>query len=115
MNLKAEVFDLQRQGQLSKCVVVAAPLSNEKLNHFLKINGFSSNHRLFDFRRESLKFVPFVRPQTHFRLQDFFEKTEAYQIEMNVLLHQSQKLIAGWKSQQENKMQIRPFGWEDVS
>ena len=115
LNLTKEVFDLDHSGQLSKFVVVAAPLSDVKLNRWLQAKGFTSEHRLFDFRPESATFTPFVQPHTYIRLNDFFEKTADYKNEMNRLLDQSQQLIAGWKFQQENKMQIRPFGWEDVS
>lgn len=115
LNLTKDVFDLHHHDQLSKFVVVAAPLTDENLNQWLREKGFTVEHRLFDFRPNSATFKPFVQPHTHVRLNDFFEKTSEYKSEMDLLVNQSQQLIAGWKTQQENKMQIRPFGWEDVS
>jgi glutamyl-tRNA reductase len=99
---------------LEKLVVVAAPLSHEELNTWLKARGFSTEHSLFDLRSDSAQFQPFVQPLKHFTLQDFSSRREETQNEQEELLSRSRNLIGRWNQEQNAKSQIRPYGWDDL-
>ncbi len=99
---------------LSTVVVIAAPLSHELLNQWLKEKGFCAKHKLFDFRADSADFTPFVKPTVHLKLQDFSSKFDIHQNEIEKKAKAAVQLIKQWQQVQEGKIQVRPYGWDDL-
>jgi glutamyl-tRNA reductase len=96
------------------CVVIAAPLSHDELNAWLRIRQFTERHHLFDLRADSMDFVPFVKPNTHYTLQDFSSRKDGFQQEIAELVNRSRNLIGRWSQERQTKSQIRPYGWDDL-
>ena len=99
---------------ISTVVVIAAPLKHEELNVWLRAKGFSAQHKIFDFRADSASFVPFIKPQVHLKLQDFSSKYDVHQYEIEKKAKAAVHLIQQWQQIQEAKVQVRPYGWDDL-
>ncbi len=110
----ASILGLSEKKLTGKVIVVAAPISHDELNHWLKERGFSAQHKIFDFRADSASFKPFVKPQVHLRLHDFSSEYDVHQNEIQMKAQEARYLIQQWKEIQESKMQVRPFGWDDL-
>lgn len=108
------VLSMDNISPLSKVVVIAAPLRHEDLNQWLCQRGFSSQHKLFDFRADSNNFVPRIQPKMHLQLQDFSSKFYMHQNEIEKRMQQALGLIRSWQQIQESKVVVRPFGWDDL-
>jgi glutamyl-tRNA reductase len=112
---KAErILHLSETAPASPVIVVAAPLSHSELEAWLMAKDFSEEHQLFDLRADSEKFKPSVTPRLHLTLQDFSTRTEEFQQDVQDLYSRAMHLIGEWKSLQETKSQIRPYGWDDL-
>jgi hypothetical protein len=61
-----------------------------------------------------MDFVPFVKPNTHYTLQDFSSRKAGFQQEMAELMNRSRNLIGRWSQERQTKSQIRPYGWDDL-
>ncbi len=99
---------------LSTVVVIAAPVSHQVLNRWLKEKGFSSYHKIFDFRSDSADFLPFIKPTLHLKLRDFSSKFDIHQNEIEKKSKAAVQLIRQWQQVQESKAQVRPYGWDDL-
>lgn len=108
------VISMNDRDPLSTVVVIAAPLSHEDLNSFLKERNFTAKHKIFDFRADSADFVPFVKPEVHLKLKDFSTKFDIHQHEIEKSAQAARDLIRRWKEVQEAKAVVRPYGWDDL-
>ncbi len=112
---KAErILELSEMTPASQVIVVAAPLSHAELEAWLMAKDFSEDHQLFDLRADSDKFKPSILPRLHLTLQDFTTRTAEFQQDVQDLYGRAMHLIGQWKTQQETKSQIRPYGWDDL-
>ena len=109
-----DVFSLDQVSTLSTVVVIAAPISHHDLNRWLLEKGFSAKHKIFDFRADSSDFKPFIQPQLHLRLQDFSSKFDVHRNEIEQKARMALQLILDWQHVQESKIQVRPYGWDDL-
>lgn len=112
--LSGEILSVQLKNELSTVVVIAAPLKHDELNLWLKERGFSSKHKLFDFRSDSASFHPFVRPKVHLKLKDFSSDFDINQNEIREKAQAASRIIEQWKHVQNAKAQVRPYGWDDL-
>jgi glutamyl-tRNA reductase len=108
------ILSLQDTRTLSTVVVVAAPLSHDELNIWLRAHGFTASCKLFDFRSDSATFEAFVKPALHLKLRDFSSEFDVHQAEIQRKAADARAIIQSWKQNQETKSQVRPFGWEDL-
>ena len=108
------ILSLNSEKLLSTVVVVAAPIKHEELNQWLKARGFSAKHKIFDFRADSADYIPFVKPELHLKLRDFSSKFDVHQNEIEKKAKAAVQLIQQWQQVQESKIQVRPYGWDDL-
>lgn len=110
-----EVLPLNELKELSPLIVVAAPLPDQELNQWLYHRGFSEEHHFFDLRSESAQFRPTIQPRLHLKLQDFSSQFDQHRSEIEKKAMDARHMIINWKETQVSKMQIRPFGWDDIA
>lgn len=109
-----QVLNFQTLKPLSPVVVVAAPLPHEELQQWLLQRDFSVQHKIFDLRADSDSFHFVEPPQVHLRLKDFSSEFDIHQEEIKKKAQAARKLIQQWRQGQEEKVQIRPYGWDDL-
>jgi glutamyl-tRNA reductase len=108
------ILSMTDKAELSKSIVIAAPLSHNDLDVFLSAHHMSKEHSLFDFRSISHAFTPSVQPRVHLMLNDFSTQSHDYQNTIQPTVQRARTIIAEWKLQQETKAQLRPYGWDDL-
>jgi glutamyl-tRNA reductase len=108
------ILSLEDHSILSEVVVIAAPLSHAVLTQWLVKRGLTKGHRIFDFRSDSAEYHPPIKLALHFKLEDFSSKFDVHQIEIEKKAKAALKLIQKWRDTQESKVQVRPYGWDDL-
>ncbi len=99
---------------LSSVVVVAAPIQHLSLRHWLLERGFSSETQLFDFRSDSADFQIFTKAKLHLKLSDFTSQYQEHREDIEKKASLALEQIQIWKNLQESRIQIRPYGWDDL-
>lgn len=115
----SQILPFTSDSQLSQSIVVAAPLTHEELTRFLRMKRVSSlsqfqNYSIYDLRADSESFQHPVPAQFHMKLPDFASQYAVDKHEIEKCAKNAFGLIRIWKEQQENQIQVRPFGWDDL-
>jgi glutamyl-tRNA reductase len=92
-------------------LIVAAPISHSQLDSIIE-NNFSLN--LFDFRSDSMNFKSRTELASHLNLNDFTLVVDGAKKAIKSQIENAQNIILRWKKDELNKVQIRPFGWDDL-
>ena len=93
-------------------LIVAAPIAHHQLECILQNNNGSVH--LFDLRSDSMDFKSDMQLASHLNLNDFSQVVEGAKDGIKTQIENAQKQIARWKFEELNKVQIRPFGWDDL-
>lgn len=119
---ECEVLPMINYQNVSQALVIAAPLSHEAVEAWIQMhakNGEMKNALVFDFRRDSKDFQSQLRNtpgavQSWIDLDQMMAFFESQRAELELKVRAAKKAIENWKAQEFAKMQIRPFGWEDL-
>lgn len=112
--LGSEVVNLKTEKMLSRVIVCAASLNHNELNDFMIKHSVTFEHKLFDFRSNSISFVPFLKLKFHKKLEDFSSQFESNRSEIEKKALEATATIQNWAALQESKLIVRPYGWEDL-
>jgi len=120
---EVEVLPFLNHQDISQALIIAAPLSHEMVEDW--INAHAKKHNMkdvlvFDLRRDSKYFHSNLRStsdrivKSWIDLDQMMACFESQRAELELKVRAAQKAIETWKAQEFAKMQIRPFGWEDL-
>lgn len=108
-----DVLDLKDLKTLSPFVVVAAPLEHSDLNQWIEQRQKQSV-AVYDFRRDSMSFEPNPNINSYLHLDHFSNAVEGQKIEIQKNIDHAYNRIGSWKQEEQTRIQIRPFGWDDL-
>lgn len=120
---ECEVLPYLNHQIISQALIIAAPMTHEMLENW--VNAHAKKHNLkevlvFDFRRDSKDFQSDLRlgssriVKSWIDLDQIMACFESQRAELELKVRAAEKAIESWKAQEFAKMQIRPFGWEDL-
>lgn len=116
---ECEVLSLMNHQQVSEVLVIAAPLSHEMIENWVHAHA-SKNVTVFDFRRDSKEFHDSFQSTACAQVKNWIDLDqimacfESQRLELELKVRSAKKAIEVWKANEFAKMQIRPFGWEDL-
>jgi glutamyl-tRNA reductase len=106
-----EISPLLGREPVAEVLVIAAPLSHEMVENWVRAHA-GSEVVVFDFRRDSRVVVPEVKKWID--LDQIMACFESQRAELELKVRAARKAIEAWRAGEFAKMQIRPFGWEDL-
>lgn len=108
------ILDLNADAPVAKHLVVAAPLSHDELNIFIKVRQKESPVSVYDFRKDSVTYVHKNNLASYSHLDDFTTDVANQQESIQSNIKKANSSIADWKAQAEKRAHVRPFGWDDL-
>lgn len=109
---KEEVLSLMSTEALHNNLVIAAPLGPEELSRFLIQRKFSGS--LYDLRHNSEEWNYTAALRKRVTLNELTALSENHRRELEQRAEAARLFILSWQRQQETRIQVRPFGWEDL-
>lgn len=109
------VLGIEQINLLSPVLVVAAPMTHEELNSFLN-RRVSSNQKifLFDLRHDSASYPDAALFGRYYDLNFFTNSVEERKLGIESHIEQAYRQIHNWKAVESSRIQVRPFGWDDL-
>jgi hypothetical protein len=99
---------------LSNVLVVAAPISSDELTNWIAKRKADSALHVFDFRKDSMSYKKPEFVTSILNLDDFTYGVESQKHEIARQIENAFSAISTWKEQAASRMQVRPFGWDDL-
>lgn len=99
---------------LSPIVVVAAPLSHYELHRWFARQPAGMKFTVYDFRHDSAAFIPPANLAAYAHLDHFTTEVEGQKQEIQSHIGRAYSRIESWKEEENSRVQIRPFGWDDL-
>lgn len=99
---------------VSNLLVVAAPLSHEELNFWIKKRSTGENLHVFDFRHDSMGYNGSDQFRQFLHLDHFTTEVEEKKQQIQFHIEEAKTKITNWKHNEMNRAQVRPFGWDDL-
>lgn len=99
------------------CLIIAAPLSGLELKEILKAFSEASLSHVFDLRRDSMYLQDEdlkKKALSWNHLDQLISQFESQQEELLGRVSEAHKAIELWREQQQARVQVRPFGWDDL-
>ena len=109
-----DILHLNADSQVAKHLVVAAPLSHDELNIFIKVRQNESAVSVYDFRKDSATYQHKNNLASYSHLDDFTTDVANQQESIQANIKKANNSIAAWKAQAEKRAHVRPFGWDDL-
>lgn len=109
-----EVVALDSVQKLSPFVVVAAPLKHEELNKWVAPRKPETSISLYDFRHDSVNFKPELKLHSYLHLDHFSMAVQDNKTDIQKNIALAYKQIKTWKQTEQSRVQVRPFGWDDL-
>jgi glutamyl-tRNA reductase len=116
-----ETLSFSHSQPLHQALIVAAPLSHEELQAWIETHVAPTARQevmVFDLRRDARDFSTVFRShpaiQCWIDLDQVMAHFESQRAELELKVRAAQKAIELWRLEESAKMQIRPFGWEDL-
>lgn len=115
MAQKAEsVKNMNDAEEVSNLLVVAAPLSHDELNFWIKKRSSGENLHVFDFRHDSMDYNGSDQFRQFLHLDHFTTEVEEKKQQIQFHIEEAKAKINNWKNTEMNRAQVRPFGWDDL-
>lgn len=109
------VVDMEQISPLNPVLVVAAPLTHSELNSFLEQRTRSNREiSLFDLRHDSASYPNASMFFRHYDLNFFTNSVEERKHGVESHIEKAYRQIQNWKDVESSRIQVRPFGWEDL-
>lgn len=109
------VLPMTEPKPLGPVLVVAAPLNHGELNGFIRASTSKTQDIiLFDLRHDSMSDLNHAVFHRAFSLDYFSNSVEEKKTELSLHIEKAYRQIAGWKSAEKSRIQVRPFGWDDL-
>lgn len=99
---------------LSSVVVVAAPLRHHDLHMWFAMQPKGARYSVYDFRHDSPAFIPPACIRHYSHLDHFTTEVEGQKQEIQMHIGRAYSRIESWKEEENSRVQIRPFGWDDL-
>lgn len=99
---------------VSNLLVVAAPLSHDELNFWIKNRSNGENLHVFDFRHDSMGYNGSDQFRQFLHLDHFTTEVEEQKQQIQFHIEEAKAKINNWKHTEMNRAQVRPFGWDDL-
>jgi glutamyl-tRNA reductase len=99
---------------VSNLLVVAAPLSHDELNFWIKKRNKGENLHVFDFRHDSMEYNGSDQFSQFLHLDHFTTEVEEKKQQIQLHINEARAKITNWKHNELNRAQVRPFGWDDL-
>jgi len=99
---------------VSNWLVVAAPLSHDELNFWIKKRNKGENLYVFDFRHDSMEYNGSDQFRQFLHLDHFTTEVEEKKQQIQFHINEAKTKITNWKQNELNRAQVRPFGWDDL-
>ncbi|AGH95893.1 hypothetical protein [Pseudobdellovibrio exovorus] len=109
-----EVLPMDSATPLSSVVVVAAPLTHSSLQKWMGAQPTNAQLAVYDFRHDSMAFIPSVQIAHYSHLDHFATEVESQRQEIQNHISRAYTRIENWKAEENARAQIRPFGWDDL-
>lgn len=100
--------------ELSKIVVVAAPMGHGPLTAWLSERGLDLTSQVYDFRSDSISYALPVPIKEFAHLDHFVTEVSEHRGEIEEQVRQAREKISMWQQEVLSRAQVRPFGWDDL-
>jgi len=100
--------------EVSNLLVVAAPLSHDELNFWIKKRSNGESLHVFDFRHDSMGYNGSDQFRQFLHLDHFTTEVEEKKQQIQIHIEEAKAKITNWKAAELNRAQVRPFGWDDL-
>jgi glutamyl-tRNA reductase len=101
--------------QVSTLLVVAAPISHDELNVWIKKRKEATEDlHVFDFRHDSMSYYGSDQFQQFLHLDHFTDEVEEKKQQIQLHIQQAKAKIYTWKQNEIKRAQVRPVGWDDL-
>jgi glutamyl-tRNA reductase len=110
----SSVKSMEEEGSVSNLLVVAAPLSHEELNFWIKKRNNGEDLHVFDFRHDSMNYNGSDQFRQFLHLDHFTSEVEEKKQQIQFHINEAKAKITNWKQSELNRAQVRPFGWDDL-
>ena len=100
---------------VSNLLVVAAPISHDELNIWIKKRSDETdNLHVFDFRHDSMSYYGSDQFGQFLHLDHFTTEVEEQKQQIQTHIQNAKAKIHNWKFNEVKRAQVRPFGWDDL-
>jgi len=93
-------------------LVIAAPLSGKELDELLP--QVCETTRVLDLRRDSESYSQPKSFAGWMHLGQFMSLFDSQRSEVQIRAQEAKKVLDRWRKLQESRVQVRPFGWDDL-
>lgn len=100
--------------KISSLVVVAAPITHDELNAWIKLRKESNYLYLFDFRHDSMSYFSDDQLTQYLHLDHFTNEVQQQKQQIQNQIELAKNRINQWKATEQSRIQVRPFGWDDL-
>lgn len=116
MALKADsVKKMSDTDEVSTLLVVAAPLTHDELNIWIKKRKQDTEAlHVFDFRHDSMSYYGSDQFQQFLHLDHFTTEVQEKKMQIQTHIEEAKAKIHTWKNNEVKRAQVRPFGWDDL-
>lgn len=106
---------LDEKSEFASDIVIAAPLGHDEVIRLIRSKNIDfSQIRVFDFRHDSMSFKERDFFAEYYDLDHFSTQVKEQKQDIQNSLKSAYGRIQAWKQQEQGRIQVRPFGWDDL-